>query len=142
MEIAAASPFGVLFGGADYSAGLGADLSSSQAMLYARSKISNACGAAGVSAYDVPFLDVSDEVGLVTSTQAVKALGYSGRACIHPKQIDPVNSVFAPDESEVAEARAIVAAFEASAGGAVLHKGKLVDRPVVLAAQRILSRAT
>ena len=140
MEIAAASPLGVLFGGADYSAGLGADLSSSQAMLYARSKISNACGAAGVPAYDVPFLDVSDEVGLVTSTQAVKALGYSGRACIHPKQIDPVNSVFAPDESEVAEARAIVAAFEASAGGAVLHKGKLVDRPVVLAAQRILSR--
>ncbi|WP_291075340.1 CoA ester lyase [Hyphomonas sp.] len=141
MEIAAASAFGVLFGGADFSASLGADLSSAPAMNYARGAIASACGAAGVPAYDVPFLDISDEAGLTASTEQAKAFGFSGRACIHPKQVGCVTSVFTPTEAEISEANAIIAALESSNGGAVLHKGKLVDRPIILAAQRILSRA-
>ena len=141
MDIATKSTMGVLFGGADFSASLGADLSDPSAMNYARGVIASACGSAGVPAYDVPFLDVSDEDGLRDTTSRVKAFGFSGRACIHPKQVEAVKTVFTPTEQEVAEAEAIIEALKASQGGAVLHRGKLVDRPIILAAQRVLASA-
>ena len=131
---------GVLFGGADYSASLAADLSDWQAMLTARSLIANACALAGVPAYDVPYLDTGDEAGLTEATAKAKAMGFSGRACIHPKQVSAVNAVFTPTEEEIDDAKAIIAALEAAQGGAVLHRGKLVDRPIILAAQRTLAK--
>jgi citrate lyase beta subunit len=141
MEIARLSAMGVLFGGADFSASLGADLSNSRAMTYARGAVASACGASGVPAYDVPFLDIGDDHGLHETTKEAKSFGFSGRACIHPKQVSTVKSVFTPTEYELAEAQAIIEALEAAHGGAVLHKGKLVDRPIILAAQRILASA-
>jgi citrate lyase beta subunit len=140
-EIARQSAGGVLFGGADYSASLGADLSDWDAMIVARGTIASACGAAGCPAYDVPFLDVHDPGGLDRLTRRIRAFGFSGRACIHPNQVAIVNSAFTPDASEISEARAIISALETSDGGAVLHKGKLVDKPIILAAERILGRA-
>lgn len=131
---------GVLFGGADYSASLGADLADWDAMLTARGVIAAACGAAGVPAYDVPYLDTSDAEGLAASTRKAKAMGFSGRACIHPDQVNEVNTAYAPSEAEIADARAIITAMEAAGGGAVLHKGKMIDRPVVIAAERVLAR--
>lgn len=140
-EIARQSAGGILFGGADYAASLGADLSDWDAMILARGMIASACGAAGCPAYDVPFLDVGDLEGLERLTRRARAFGFSGRACIHPSQVAMVNSVFTPDASEISEARAIISALEASSGGAVLHKGKLVDKPIILAAERTLARA-
>ena len=141
FDIAQEAQGGVLFGGADFSASLGADLADWDAMLTARGTIAAACGAAGVPAYDVPYLDVKDEAGLSAATAKAKALGFSGRACIHPAQVEAVNAVFTPEAGEVEEARAIIEALETSGGGAVLHKGKLVDRPVILAARRTLAKA-
>ncbi len=141
FAVAAQSRAGVLFGGADYSASLGADLSSWEAMLTARALIAAACGAAGVPAYDVPYLDVGDAAGLEAATRRAQAIGFSGRACIHPGQVSVVNAACSPTPEEVAEARAIVDAAAVSGEGALLHKGRLVDRPVILAAQRILDRA-
>lgn len=131
---------GVLFGGADFSASLGADLSNWDAMITARATIAAACGQHGVPAYDVPFLDVSDELGLIEATQKVMAFGFTGRACIHPKQVEGVNSVFTPTSDEIEDAKAIIQALEDAKGGAVLHKGKLVDRPIILAAERVLAK--
>lgn len=141
QAVAAQADGGVLFGGADFSASLGADLTDWHAMLTARGLIAAACGAAGVPAYDVPYLDVKDRDGLAEETQRSRRMGFSGRACIHPDQVAPVNAAFTPGEAEIAEARAIIAALEAAAGGVVLHKGKLVDRPVILAAERVLASA-
>lgn len=141
MEIAQSSGGGVLFGGADYSASLGADLDDWDAMIQARATIANACGAAGCPAYDVPYLDVKDSGGLRKWTDKARAFGYSGRACIHPDQVAVVNEAFTPSPEEVREARAIISALESSGGGAVLYKGKLVDRPIILAAERTLARA-
>ncbi len=141
MEIAHQSSGGVLFGGADFSASLGADLSDWDAMITARGVIAGACGAAGVPAYDVPYLDVKDDAGLEAWTRKVKAFGFSGRACIHPNQVATVNRVFLPTADEIEEARAIIAALEASSGGAVLYNGKLIDRPIILAAERTLAKA-
>lgn len=141
FDIAKQSPAGVLFGGADYSASLGADLSNWDAMIVARGTIAGACGAAGVPAYDVPFLDVKDPNGLDETTRQAKAVGFSGRACIHPSQVDTVNAVFLPTRQEVLEARSIIKALEDSKGGAALHNGKLIDRPIILAAERTLAKA-
>jgi citrate lyase beta subunit len=132
---------GMMFGGVDFSASLGADVSDWDAMLTARGIIAAACGAAGVAAYDVPFLDTADTDGLSASTRKAKAMGFAGRACIHPDQVAAVNAVFKPTGEEIAEARAIISAMEAAGGGVVLHKGKMIDRPVVLAAERILAHA-
>lgn len=141
FAVAALSRSGVLFGGADYSASLGADLSSWEAMLTARALIAAACGAAGVPAYDVPYLDVADTAGLEAATRRARAMGFSGRACIHPGQVAAVNAACSPTAQEVAGAQALVDAAAASGEGALLHKGRLVDRPVLLAAQRLLDRA-
>lgn len=139
--VAAKATGGMLFGGADFSASLGADLANWDAMLTARGLVSAACGAAGIPAYDVPYLDVKDPAGLTETTHKARLMGFSGRACIHPDQVAPVNAAFTPSEADIAEAQAIIDALNAAEGGAVLHKGKLVDRPVILAAERVLAKA-
>lgn len=141
FEIARQARAGLLFGGADYSASLGAELTDWDAMLMARATIASACGAGMIPGYDVPYLDVSDPAGLEAGARRAKALGLSGRACIHPAQVAIVNAVFSPTRQELEDARALIAAASASGAGAVLHNGKLVDRPVVLAAERLIERA-
>jgi len=138
--IAAKAAGGLMFGGVDFSASLGADVSDWDAMLTARGTIAAACAAAGAPAYDVPFLDTSDTDGLAASTRKAKAMGFAGRTCIHPGQVAPVNAVFTPSEAEIAEARAIIAAMDAAGSGAALFKGRMIDRPVILAAERLLAR--
>lgn len=140
-QIAGQAKGGVLFGGADYSASLGANLFDWDAMLTARGTIAAACGAAGVPAYDVPYLDVKDADGLKDATAKAKAFGFAGRACIHPSQVEAVNKIFSPTEAEIEDARAIIEALKNSGGGAVLHKGKLIDRPIIIAAEHTLARA-
>lgn len=138
--IAGEADGGLLFGGADYCAATGADLNDWDALLTARGLIAAAAGSAGIPAYDVPALGIAADEALTLTTRRAKALGFSGRACIHPDQVCAINAVFTPSAEELAEARAIVAAAAAAGAGAVLHKGKMIDRPVVLAAERLLSR--
>jgi citrate lyase subunit beta/citryl-CoA lyase/(S)-citramalyl-CoA lyase len=139
--IAAAPGVGaVLFGGADYSADIGAELAW-EPMLYARGALAAACGRARKPLLDVPYLDVDDDEGLIDSTHRVRAMGFTGRACIHPKQIAGVHAAFAPSEAEVARARRVLEAFDAAKGGAALLDGKLVELPVVLHARRIVAAA-
>jgi citrate lyase subunit beta/citryl-CoA lyase/(S)-citramalyl-CoA lyase len=141
FEIARQATGGVLFGGVDYSASLGADVADWDAMLTARGMIAAAAGAAGVPAYDVPFLDTKDADGLARMTRKAKAMGFSGRACIHPDQVAVVNAAYTPTVEEVDEARAILAAMQSAGGGVGLYKGKMIDRPVILAAERVLASA-
>jgi citrate lyase subunit beta/citryl-CoA lyase/(S)-citramalyl-CoA lyase len=131
---------GVLFGGADYSADVGSTMDW-EALAYARGRLAAACGAAGTNLLDVPYLDVRDADGLRASTERAKALGFGGRACIHPDQVSVVNAVFTPSEAELERARRIVAALAEARGAAALLDGKLIEKPVILAAQRILERA-
>jgi citrate lyase beta subunit len=141
LDIAARCSGGLLFGGADYSASLGADLSDWDAMLHARSVLCAAASGAGVSAYDVPYLAVDDQDGLRSWTMRAKALGFSGRSCIHPTQVATVNEVFTPSAAEIAHAREVIDALHRANGGAVLHKGRLIDRPIITAAGKILAKA-
>ena len=140
-EIASVADAGLLFGGVDYSTALGADIKNWDAMLYARSAICAAAAAGGVAAYDVPYLDVDDTAGHDAETTRSKALGFAGKACIHPSQVASVNTIFTPDPAEIERAQAILNAFEAANGGVALYKGKMIDWPVLLAARKVLKKA-
>lgn len=140
-EIAAAPGVeGVLFGAADYSADVGCTLEW-DALLYARGRLAAACGRAGVQLLDVPHLDLNDPADLEASTRRSKALGFTGRACIHPAQVEAVHRVHTPAADEIERARRVVEALAAAAGGPALLDGKLIELPLARAARRVLDRA-
>ena len=140
--IATASPnVAVLFFGAvDLSAELGCAIEW-DALLYARSRVVAAAALAGIDAMDTPFMDVSATAQLGDETRAVRRLGFIGKAAIHPTQVPVIQAVFSPDPEEVAWAGRIVQAYETNQGGVLLVDGKLIERPVIASAQRILATA-
>lgn len=129
-----------LFGGADFSGDIGAELSF-EPMLHARATLVVAAKRAGIELIDVPYLDVEDAAGLAAETARVKAMGFTARAAIHPRQVAAINEVFTPSAEEVAEAHALVEVFKAACGGPALYKGKMVEAPVIKAAERTLAIA-
>jgi citrate lyase beta subunit len=130
----------IAFGGADLAADLHATLAW-EPVLFARGRIVQAAASAGIAAFDVPFLDIHDVAGLSKETEMVKALGYSCKLAIHPAQIAPINAVFTPNPNELASAQRIVEAFKQARGGACQVDGRMVDVPVVKAAQRTVALA-
>jgi citrate lyase subunit beta/citryl-CoA lyase/(S)-citramalyl-CoA lyase len=131
---------GVVFGGVDFSADIGSDMGW-DALFLARSTLAAACALSGIGLLDVPYLDTADEAGLLQETARVKAMGFHGRACIHPAQIGPINALFTPTPDELNRARQVIETFAAAKGNAALLNGKLIELPVVRSAQRILDRA-
>ncbi|MDO8776535.1 MAG: CoA ester lyase [Burkholderiaceae bacterium] len=139
--IAAHPAVGALaFGGADLAADMGAEMAW-EPLLFARSRIVQAAAASQIAAWDVPFLDLRDDTGLTRETVAAKALGYSAKLAIHPAQVGSINAVFSPTQRQVERAQQVVAASARSAGGVCVVEGKMIDQPVVLAAQRTLQLA-
>jgi len=132
----------LLFGGVDLSSELGCALEW-DALLHARSRVVFAAALAGIDAIDVPWLDLADGEGLAKEADAVRRLGFRGKAAIHPDQVSVVQSVFTPTAEQVARATRVVEGSEAHAGGVFLLDGRMVDRPVVEAARRtlVLARA-
>ena len=139
-EIAAASPHvsAVFFGAIDLSADLGCAVEW-EALLYARSRVVLAAGAAGVAALDSPFMDVPALDALAEETSRVRRLGFTGKAAIHPTQVRVIQKAFAPSAAETAWARKIVAAYERQQGGVLLVEGQLIELPVVRSARRTLA---
>ena len=138
-EIAAATPRleALLFGAADMSADLGAATAWAP-LAYARSRLVAACAWAGVLAIDSPFFDVKDHDGLTQETAQAVALGFAGKAAIHPNQIAPINAALTPRPEQVAQARAILAE---NAKGVGVVQGQMVDEAVARKARRILIAA-
>jgi citrate lyase beta subunit len=131
---------GILFGGADFSAEIGTTLEW-EPLFYARSKIASEARVAPLTLLDVPYLDVNNPEGLRMECERIAALGYNGKACIHPNQIAIVNAAFSPSTASIEWARRVSIARAESQGGAVLLDGKLLDAPVYLRAERILTQA-
>ena len=137
--IAAATPrlVAVLFGAADLSADLGAEVAWAP-LAYARSRLVAACALAGVLAIDSPFFDVNDHDGLTQETSQAVALGFVGKAAIHPSQVAPINAALTPRPEEVAQARAILAE---NVKGVGVVQGQMVDEAVARKARRVLAAA-
>ena len=129
----------------DYTADLGVRKTlEGDESLYARMRVVNAAHAAGVQAIDSVFGDVGDMDGLRAWGGRSRAMGFEGMGCIHPRQIQPIHQAFAPSEAEIEKALRIVEAFqdaEARGLGVVSLGSKMIDRPVVLRALRLVESA-
>jgi citrate lyase beta subunit len=132
--------FALMLGGADYCAELGVALNA-QALLYARSRLAAAAASKSLLAIDVPSLEIADQTLVERETRQVQELGFAAKAAIHPAQVASIQSVLSPDRESVERARRIVDGFRADPHAALQIDGKLVDRPIVLQAERILRSA-
>ncbi len=143
------SPLAAMSWGAeDLSATLGAsskhDASGELAFTYrlARSLCLAGAVAAGVQPVDGVFADFRDDNGLRAEAEAARREGFTGKLAIHPAQVPVINAAFTPSKEEVKHAAAVVAAFEAEPEAGVLSVGgKMVDRPHLTQARRVLERA-
>lgn len=146
----AKSPLAAMSWGAeDLSAALGAsskyDADGELSFTYkmARSLCLAGAVSAGVQPVDGVFADFRDEAGLIAEAEAAAREGFTGKLAIHPAQVGPINAAFTPSAEEVAHAQAIVDAFAADPAAGVLSvDGKMVDRPHLVQAERVLARAT
>ena len=84
---------------------------------------------------------IDDERLLASDADHARRLGFGAKLCIHPRQVAIVNRAFTPSSEQVAWAQRVIEAVEQSGRGAVAVDGKMVDRPVVLQARRILAQA-
>ncbi|ALK09047.1 HpcH/HpaI aldolase/citrate lyase family protein [Blastochloris viridis] len=139
---------GLAWGGEDLSADLGAETNHDEAgrwtspYLLARNLCLAGAAAARVVAIDTVFVDVRDEAGLIAEAEAARRDGFSAKMAIHPGQVAPINAVFTPSAAAVAEAERVVAAFAAAGdAGVTTLDGKMLDRPHLLRARRVLERA-
>lgn len=128
----------IMFGGADMASELRCDFSY-QPLLFVRSQLVFAAAKANVGLIDVPFVDIKNEAGLVDETYKIKALGFSGKAAIHPCQISVIHQAFMPTAEQIAYAEQVMAAVDGPDAGVVVVNNKMVDRPIILACQRILA---
>ncbi|MFN8547516.1 MAG: aldolase/citrate lyase family protein [Candidatus Eisenbacteria bacterium] len=146
-EIASAAPevVGLTIGLEDYTADLGTQRTNEgRESFYARSKVVNAARAAGVAPIDSVFSDVADMDALLASVLEAKSLGFEGKGCIHPRQIDVIHRGFAPSPEELERAKRIVEAYQAAevrGDGVVSLGSKMIDPPVVKRALRTVRLA-
>lgn len=130
----------LMFGGADLAAELRVAIAW-EPLIHARADVVRAAARAGIDALDMPFLGLDDPQGHDREIAAAAALGFTGKSAIHPKQVDAINRYFTPNDKAVAQARRIVDASAQAAGGVTLLDGKLVERPILLGAHRVLAVA-
>jgi citrate lyase subunit beta / citryl-CoA lyase len=133
------------FGAEDFTADLGVTRTREGGELaLARATVSVAAHAAGVDPLDGIYADFRDAEGLRVDTARARSLGYTGKMVIHPSQIGTVHAAFAPSAAEVDHARRVITAFDDATtrgAGIAVVDGAMVDRPIVLRAQRILEIA-
>ena len=112
--------------------------------MFARSQIVNAARATGIQAIDTVFSDVNDEKALRESVHEAKQIGFDGKGCIHPRQIQPIHEELAPTVAEIERAKKIVSAFNDASKkglGVVSLGSKMIDPPVVKRAQNTIKLA-
>ena len=136
------------WGAEDLSAALGAssktDADGGLSFTYrlARSLCLAGAAAAGVQPVDGVFTDFGDDEGLKREAEAAYREGFTGKLAIHPAQVPVINAAFSPSADDIRHAEEIVAAFEAHPDAGVLSVGgKMVDRPHLVQARRVLERA-
>ena len=145
--IATASPrmMGIALGAEDYCANLKTQRTpGGDELRLARETIVVAARAAGIDALDTVYSNLDDMETFRKEVELIHTLGFDGKSIINPRQIEFVNEVFAPTPRAIEKARAIIAAIreaERRGSGVVSVNGKMVDRPVVIRAQRTIDLA-
>lgn len=136
---------GIIFGGEDFAASIGAKRSESAVeLLYARQAVVTACAVYGLQAIDIVTIDFKDPERARREAEFGAGLGFAGKQIIHPNQVAPVQQAFTPDDEAVAYAARLVKAFEShqrEGKGAFALDGQMIDMPLVKNAQKVLERA-
>jgi citrate lyase subunit beta/citryl-CoA lyase len=147
LEIAQGSSrvISISFGAEDYTRTLGVDRTASgEEIFLARSQVALSASIAGVDAIDTVWSNLSDEDGFKREIKNAISLGFSGKSCIHPSQIDIVHEMFKPDAKEIEKSMKIISAAKESnieKGGVITVDGKMVDIPVIAKAERVVNLA-
>ena len=147
FRIATASPLvaAMAIGLEDYSADLGVPRTAGgEESFYARTRLVNACKAAGIQPIDSVYSDVDDMEGLEAAVRRSRSLGFEGMGCIHPRQVAPIHRGFTPSGEEIEQAEKIIAAYHEageSGRGVVALGSKMIDAPVVERARQTLELA-
>ena len=139
---------GLTWGAEDLPAAIGATTSREPGGSYtppyelARSLCLFGAAAAGVAPIETVYPAFRDRDGLGTYAARARRDGFTGMMAIHPDQVPVINAAFTPSPAEVAHARAVVAAFDAHPGAGTLSlDGRMIDRPHLIQAQRVLAAA-
>ncbi|MCU7357040.1 citrate (pro-3S)-lyase subunit beta [Enterococcus dispar] len=146
-EIAKASTrlIGIALGAEDYVTNMRTRrYPDGQELFFARSFILHSARAAGIAAIDTVYSDVDNEAGFLKEVEMIKQLGFDGKSVINPRQIPLVNKVYAPTEKEIQNAKEVIWGIkeaEAKGSGVISVNGKMVDKPIVERAERVIALA-
>lgn len=146
-EIAQASTrlIGIALGAEDYVTNMKTKrYPDGQELFFARNMILHAARAAGIAAIDTVYSDVDNVEGFQAETNLIKQLGFDGKSVINPRQIPLVNAIYAPTEKEIQHAKEVIWAIneaEAKGSGVISLNGKMIDKPIVERAQRVIALA-
>lgn len=147
-EIASSDPrlSALVFGAEDLAGDIGAIRTpDGWEVFYARSALVLHAKAYGLQAIDTPFVDLTaEDSNLIAETEQAHYMGYTGKLAIHPRQIEPIQKVFTPTESQINKAQALIDAFnthQEQGAGVFAYEGKMVDMPMVRAAKTVLENA-
>jgi citrate lyase subunit beta/citryl-CoA lyase len=136
---------GIAIGGEDYTADIGVERDAGGlALQHVRGVVVQVAVAYGLASIDAPYIDFSDERGLLRDAQVARKVGLKGKFVIHPGQIAAVNRVFSPTAREIARAKRIVNAYDSRASdvAAISVDGRMVDAPVAERARALLAFAS
>ena len=115
-----------------------------QELFFARSMILHAARAAGIAAIDTVYSDVDNTEGFEAEVRLIKQLGFDGKSVINPRQIPLVNTIYAPTEKEIQNAKEVIWGIreaEAKGSGVISVNGKMVDKPIVERSERVIALA-
>ena len=136
----------LLFGAEDLAGDMGVlRTTASWEVFYARSAVVTAAKAYRLQAIDQVFFDLNDLAGFEAECRFGRQMGYDGKMVIHPRQVEPAQRIFAPSPEETERAQRILSAYaeqQAAGVGAFALDGRMVDMPVVRAAENVVARAT
>lgn len=146
-EIAKASErlIGIALGSEDYVTNMKTKrYPDGQELSFARNMILHAARAAGIAAIDTVYSDVDNVEGFQNEVQQIKQLGFDGKSVINPRQIPLVNAIYTPTDKEIQNAKEVIWGIreaEAKGSGVISVNGKMVDKPIVERAQRVIALA-
>lgn len=135
----------LMFGAEDLAGDIGATRTAEGwEVFYARSAVVTAAAAYRRQAIDTVFVDLTDVEGLRRECERAMQMGYTGKMAIHPRQVEVINAAFTPSAEAVAQAQRLIEAYtqqQAAGAGAFAYEGKMVDMPLIRAAEHVLARA-